>query len=147
MLFSRTCVFWTLLLLISPALAEIYKWVDDAGRVHYSDRPHPSGSKTLSLPSTPAPDPDLSERRQKQRRLLDAFEKDRETEREAEAEAQKEQARRRRDCARAQDQLRMIDSHGRVFEMDETGQRRYWDAQTRNRERIKIADYVRRYCQ
>ncbi len=143
---SHVCVFWTLILFISPVLAEIYKWVDDAGRVHYSDRPHPSGSKTLSLPTAPTPDPDLSERRQKQRRLLDAIEKDRETERQTEAEAQQEQARRRRECARAHDQLRMIDKHGRVYELDETGKRRYWDAQTRDRERDKIADYVRRYC-
>lgn len=37
-----------------PALAQAYKWVDESGVVHYSDRPEP-GAEVLDLPGRPAP--------------------------------------------------------------------------------------------
>ena len=40
------------LLLILPGivLAEIYKWTDESGKVHYSDQPHPEGeAETVSV--------------------------------------------------------------------------------------------------
>jgi hypothetical protein len=47
----------TLLLVLAatPAGAEIYKWVDDDGVVHYSDEPHP-GAETLQPGSPPVVD-------------------------------------------------------------------------------------------
>lgn len=44
-------VFCALLLLINPLQAEIYKWVDDNGSVHFSDKPRP-GAETITLTPT-----------------------------------------------------------------------------------------------
>lgn len=44
-------VFCTLLLLINPLQAEIYKWIDQNGSVHFSDKPRP-GAETVTLPPT-----------------------------------------------------------------------------------------------
>lgn len=33
---------WAAVLFPAPALAGVYKWTDESGRVHYSDRPPPS---------------------------------------------------------------------------------------------------------
>jgi len=33
------------LALATPAKAELYRWVDEAGRVHFSDRPHPNAER------------------------------------------------------------------------------------------------------
>lgn len=53
-----------LLLIATPSYAAVYKWVDDAGRVHYSDKPR-AGAKavpkepitTYQAPPKPAPKP------------------------------------------------------------------------------------------
>jgi Domain of unknown function (DUF4124) len=47
------------LCLALPAMAQMYKWVDANGEVHYSDRPPPSNVKTetLQMPSEPAAAP------------------------------------------------------------------------------------------
>ncbi len=35
----------------TPVLADVYKWLDPQGRVHYSDRPPPADAKLLSVES------------------------------------------------------------------------------------------------
>lgn len=37
-------------LIVGAAAAEVYRWVDEDGSVHYSDRPH-AGAETVTLPS------------------------------------------------------------------------------------------------
>ncbi len=44
-------VLCTLCLLVNPLQADIYKWVDDNGSVHFSDKPRP-GAETITLPPT-----------------------------------------------------------------------------------------------
>jgi len=43
----------------APALAQVYRWVDDKGTVHYSDAAPPAGVKstTVEIDLTPAPPP------------------------------------------------------------------------------------------
>lgn len=45
-----------------PASAQMYKWVDANGKVHYSDKPPPSNIKTEKLrePARPAPPPPVA---------------------------------------------------------------------------------------
>jgi hypothetical protein len=54
-MFSRTCTGLALLLVASAALAEAqaYRWVDENGVVHYSDRPQ-AGAEEVELESAPA---------------------------------------------------------------------------------------------
>ena len=39
----------TLTLVALPALADVYKWLDVQGNIHYSDRPPPADAKLLSV--------------------------------------------------------------------------------------------------
>ncbi len=129
-----------------PAPAEIYKWVDSAGRVHFGDRPPPGKHKTWQGQAATTADPHLAERRRKQRRLLEAFEQEQDEKRAAEERAERHRASRRRECARARHQLEMVDRHGRVYELDDVGERRYWNAQTRERQRARISNYLEAHC-
>ncbi len=143
---SRACALLVLLVCTTPVPAEIYKWVDTAGRVHYSDRPHPGGTETIDLPAAAPTDPELAERRRKRQRLLEAIAQERKEEREAQEQAKRQQAKRSRRCARAMDELRMVDRQGRVYELDDAGERRYWDAQTREQQRARITRYLDEKC-
>ena len=64
-----------------PAVAEVYRWVDPDGQVHYGERPPPQGARKIELPeaseSSPQPDREAAERRARQQRLLDAYEHER----------------------------------------------------------------------
>lgn len=44
-----------LLVMALPASAAMYKWVDQNGKVHYSDQPPPDGARQSGVVNTPAP--------------------------------------------------------------------------------------------
>jgi len=50
---QRVCIGFALVLTASFALAQAYRWVDENGVVHYSDRPQP-GAEEVELESAPA---------------------------------------------------------------------------------------------
>ena len=43
------CLAAALALIAAPALADVYKWMDAQGRVHYTDRPPPTDGKLVSV--------------------------------------------------------------------------------------------------
>ncbi len=56
-----------------PAVAaEVYKWVDEKGKVHYGDRPLP-GAQSMRLKDVPQVTPIAGEREEKRERLLQVF--------------------------------------------------------------------------
>lgn len=57
---ARTTVPLLAILLATPALAQVYKWVDEDGVTHYSQQPPPGGeaqviNPDISLPDEPPP--------------------------------------------------------------------------------------------
>lgn len=110
----------------TPAAADVYRWVDEHGQVHYGDRPQHAGEAPVRVkPSPPAADERLEQRRQRRDRLLRIFAEDRERQ-QAEAQRQAEaQAARLRACQRARDALRNLERGGRFYELDPAGERRY----------------------
>ncbi|MDQ7048833.1 MAG: DUF4124 domain-containing protein [Enterobacterales bacterium] len=42
-----------LLLINTDTAAKIYKWVDEKGKVHYTDKPHSDQDQTIKIPNTP----------------------------------------------------------------------------------------------
>ncbi len=54
MLFTLSC------LMVGTAQAELYRWVDGSGNVHYSDRPLPGTAEVETLKVAPPPSPDDS---------------------------------------------------------------------------------------
>lgn len=52
----RKCLILAALLVTSASAGPAYRWVDENGQVHYSDRPRP-GAEEIALPESPAPAP------------------------------------------------------------------------------------------
>lgn len=128
------------LCLALPATAQMYKWVDSNGKIHYSDKPPPSNVKTekLRTPAQPAgaPAPSASkEGTQKDTAKTgpksvaeqeQAFRKRQAEENKAEQEqAQKEAEARDRaeNCKRAKAALASLELGGRQTRIDEKGER------------------------
>ncbi len=145
--------FWIILSATSlPALAQLYKWVDANGQVHYSDKPPPASAKrekTLNIRNVPAPAPpseggtataksaaeqDLEFRKRKVEQE--------EEQKKAAAEAETE----RENCARAQEKLRLYEEAGRVYRVDEQGERQYLSDEGRERGMAQAREEIAKYC-
>lgn len=114
------------LLTLSPVVqAEIYKWVDSGGHIHYSDKPPAQRAEKLDIESRPT-DPEriaaLDEKRlqaAEQREAAAAAQADR-----ARVEAEQQSAR-DKNCAIARKALASLVSATRVYEPLPDGGRRY----------------------
>ncbi len=108
----------------APA-AEIYKWTDAEGNVHFGDKPQ-SGARaeTVTVPKH-TPDPQYLQRMQRMREEMERRELAREETQQNQAEqdriAQDNAAR----CQQARASLSMLKEQIPVFRYDESGDRQY----------------------
>jgi hypothetical protein len=89
----------------SLAAAQVYKWVDDNGRVHYGDRPRGEDAVPVEIHQGPDPDPAMTKRRQKRQRLLEIFNEDRQERRRQQEAARRKQREYDRRCDEARRSL------------------------------------------
>lgn len=85
---------YLLLVWCGPLHAEIYKWTDAHGQVHYSDRPV-AGARQLDTDDNPLPDNTTRGLSEFERRRVEVFDRDR-------AEAQRQRDKRRREQEKQQ---------------------------------------------
>lgn len=139
-----------LLLFISTSLnaGEIYRWVDERGQVHFSDKPVGSDAETLVLPATPASNaaPTQQHRQERQQRLLRAFEEERIKQREIQARARAEREQRQRRCHQVRDNLRSYTQAGGIYDLDENGNRVYMEEAQRQAYIAQWQQAVARWC-
>jgi len=156
----RILILGMALLVAGSALAQqLYRWVDKDGRVRYTDRPPPAGTKarTIATPSSApaapqdaaaakdgaphgAPPPAQQEEAFRKRQLAPqkAAEKS--------ALASQEEAAKRENCARAQEYLRTLESGQRVSRTNAQGEREYIDDAVRERELESARKAVTDWC-
>ena len=111
-------------LLSLPVAAEIHRCTGADGNMIFSDVPC-GEEATVFKPLKPVnPDKSLL-RNDKRDRLLRAFEEERQLEREQATEEKAERDKRARKCAEAKDDLRVMKQAGRMYDLDEDGNRFY----------------------
>jgi 2-polyprenyl-6-methoxyphenol hydroxylase-like FAD-dependent oxidoreductase len=140
-----------IVVLMSLALqlqAEVYQWVDEQGRVHFSDRPNEDGSTGIKIkeqqdaPTSDGP----SERQQKMQRMLDVYAEERAEREEAKQKQQAELKKRKQYCARAKDRY---NSHTRatgIYNLGSDGERRYLSEEERARHIKQLKSDIARWC-
>lgn len=141
-------LFFCVLALSVPVQADLYKWTDAQGEVHYSDQP--PTAKAQVIKNSAAGQADITSRAIK---ALDAkeeaFQKRRQDAEDARAKAEKEaeQARiQRENCARARSNLNVLQNSPRVYTTDAAGQRIYMDDATRARQLASSQKAVSSFC-
>ncbi|HXK56383.1 MAG: DUF4124 domain-containing protein [Gammaproteobacteria bacterium] len=139
------------LLAVSGVQAEIYRWVDEQGKVHFSDRPNRGGAQRLEL-SAPLPDTSgveqerlEAERKMQRERLLDAYREEREARQLERLKAEETERQRAANCAYARNLLRKY-GNARLYQPLEDGSRRYLDSVERQREIERAQASVQRWC-
>jgi hypothetical protein len=117
------------------AHAEIYKWTDQYGRVHYGDQAPPQGAQKEDPQKSDNPIQVMEgdngpTGKVDRRRLTRALEKENRQRDKQRAAKAKREAQRERNCGNARQRLRMYQNAGRIFRTDANGQRHYYtDAQ------------------
>ncbi|MGH8524753.1 MAG: DUF4124 domain-containing protein, partial [Gammaproteobacteria bacterium] len=129
---------------IAAVHAEVYKWVDDRGKVHYSDDP-PRGtvSKKVELPVTTPQQRENAQQRLKafldQRKAQEAIHNQEQADKgEAQATKRREEEERLGRCLTAQDELNVLELGRPVFHKDEKGQRVYLEDKDRPAEIARL---------
>lgn len=117
---------WWLLLLPSLASAEIYRWVDSNGQVHFQQRPSAGAQKIEVKPQVVERDQLTQEREARSQRLYDAR---REEQAALSAQAQAQQAKRQAECAELRRRLNNLREGARFFTEQADGQRSYYSDQ------------------
>lgn len=156
----RILILCVTLAFAAAAPAQLYRWVDEDGKVRYGDTP-PPGVKTRTLRAPPgrAPVPDdaakdsgakdarkgpLTPAEQEQefrKRQLEA-----QKAREKEALAEKEAGAKQENCARAREVLATFESGQRISRTGAQGERYYLDDEARARETEAARQAVRDWC-
>lgn len=136
------------LMMFTPAeAADVYRWVDENGRVQYSDQPGQVGQAPIQVkPSAPSSDPDSAQRRQRRERLLRIFAEDRERERAARRERAAQQAERERRCRTARNELADLERGGVFYQLGDDGQRHYLDQQAVAGRKAHWRSEVKKLC-
>lgn len=146
---------YLLLLLIltsTNAFAEINKWVDSNGKVHYSDQPPPPDAKPKTLrsfsdtqdsaSSSVAATKTLAEREAELKKAQMAKKEaaDKAAQKQSAAEAQQAS------CNIAQQNLRALQDGIRMVEIDAKGERSYLDDKQREQGIAKAQKDISTYC-
>jgi len=151
----RALVFAASLALTGAAAAQS-KWIDQSGRVHYGDAP-PPGVNAAPMRRAPAPLPqaEASDKKDDAKKgPLTAAEQDAEfrkrrqeaeKDRQKQAKAEQDAEDRRENCARAQDNVRVLEG-GRVARTDAKGERYLLDDSQLAQETVKARQEARQWC-
>ena len=123
------------MLCVTPVHAELYKWVDEQGKIHYSDQP--SGAKTkseskLGIPNQPSASTSPGGAKTWQEKDLEFKKRQASTSEKAEKEQKEAQdaKTKRENCDKAKLSLAQLESIAPVYTFDPTtGRRALNDAQ------------------
>ncbi len=132
---------------MSGAQAEIFKWTDAQGQVHYGERPPGGGgAESVTIKEPPLRAPDDEARRTNElnfQRSLDYEQNRRKQER---AEAEGERLAREEQCRQARRRLVALESARLLYNVDEAGNRTYHDDAKRRAIIDQVQAAVARTC-
>ncbi|MDP1683491.1 MAG: DUF4124 domain-containing protein [Burkholderiales bacterium] len=124
-------VLTALLFYAVPASAEMYRWVDAQGKVHYSDQPpteKSKSSKTLNIPNQPAASAAESNKSWQEKDLDYKKRQAAASETEAKKKKEAEDAKAKvENCDKSKKALKALEEGGRINTYDEKGNRSVMD--------------------
>jgi len=148
---TRTAVLVLSLSLGAAAMAEVYKWTDAQGQVHYGEKPGGKGARNVTLP---APRPkgaaradDARRRLEKIKRWGDARQKERLAEQRRKAEQKQRKAELDRRCLQLKNDLADMQQGGVAwYRVDEAGQRHFYSDREVEARKAVLRHDIERNC-
>jgi Domain of unknown function (DUF4124) len=152
---------FALCLLVLPAWADMFKWTDENGKVHYSDQPPPANAKKsesikqpkpAAAPPAAAAAPDAAkpaagpktpaeQEMEFRKRRLEAAEAEAKAQKEAQATEDK-----KRNCEKAKAQVASLERGGRITRPGANGEPTYMSDQEIAKELIEARKVTDTWC-
>lgn len=130
--------------LASPlAMAEIYRWVDAQGNVHFDSRSRPGAEQVVVRPQVIERDEATRERQARTERFFDARRQEQQA---AEQAAGEQYAKRARACSEWERKLSQLSQGGRYFRTDAKGERVYYSDEEIGATRLQLTSFIRQNC-
>ncbi len=109
----------------SLASAEVYKWIDADGKIHYSDKKINKSAEKVDIKQNIAND--AEQRLNKQKKYLNYLQSEREQRQKNKMHIREQQAKQKKHCLILRDNLKSLTQERVIwYELDEnTGERRY----------------------
>ena len=108
-------ILFTAIIFTAPLAAEMYKWVDERGQVHYSQTPPPGVDSEVIRPHSASPNAGKADQQLQQRMHdFDSRYKAQQEAKQKQAADKQEQSLRRENCAAAKANFEQLQRRGRV---------------------------------
>ena len=157
---SRLALLSCLVLWAAPSSAQMYKWVDERGVTHYSEKPPPGrkSQQIQSAPATPAapaepaapqsanPAPTWSEQERDFRRRAIEREQAAEKQKKKENEERYRAAIRREQCIEARGTVAALSENRPVYWINQKGEREYLEDSARPAAMQRAKQNIETYC-
>ncbi|BAP80772.1 hypothetical protein MT1_3597 [Pseudomonas sp. MT-1] len=139
----RIAVLIVSILLAPLVAADIYRWVDSAGNVHFGAKPQPGAEPVEVRPQVIDRDDATRERQARTERFFEARREEQEA---ANVAASARQAQRERECQQLQNRLSRLSHGGRYFSADAKGERVYYSDEEIGAARRQLASRISQNC-
>lgn len=128
------------------AAADVFKWVDEQGNVHFGDRPQGSDAQALTVRPAAVPASGGRARHERTERLLESLKSEREERRDAYAAAERDKAERKRKCAVARAELNRRETSAHLFYRDAEGNKRIIEGEEYDAAIAEAREAVDHWC-
>jgi len=150
---SLAIVIITSLSILSTDLqSEVYKWVDENGKVHYSDKPFDNKSKKVKIKSTPSKQ-QVEEAKSAASRLIkhknkitEIMEEEQEDKRKHELKFEQNESKRKRECRQAKNEIRKLGRGYRSYTTNEKGERYFLSDKEKEDMIAKFSEFMQLNC-
>lgn len=137
-------------LVLSAQAADVYRWTDENGQVHFGQRPPAAGAQRMELPDAGTLNTyggsELQQRRDRERRLLDNYEYDRDQKRARQAREESKRQTTAANCRKLQEYWQQLSYQGPIYIRRDGGGRDYLSDEQRVAEKARIEPAYERAC-
>lgn len=146
----RKIICWWVLSAVMPVSAEVYRWVDGEGKVHYGDHaPQEQRDKATHVDiktGSAEIDPDAEKSRQQLRSIEEGWQRERAYEEQKAAQDRQRRAELAQRCKSLQNEIRDDQNVAVFYRYDDKGNRVLWTSDERLAYREKLQKYKQTYC-
>jgi hypothetical protein len=135
-----------LLAAVPPARAELYKWVDEAGNVVYTDKPPPDAQVEVIPPPPPVDSESALEALREQQQKFDTLKQEEQKRTEETRKSEEELAVAKANCELARDKLTRLRDLPRVYVEEKDGTRRRLGEDERQARIAAAEQDIQKYC-
>jgi len=132
---------------VCNANAEVYKWIDENGKIVYGDKPISSDASKIKIKRAPVQDPVLQQRNERQNKLLDVMKQERDERDALKKEEKEEKDKQKKMCEDARKELQEIKDASFLYQKtDDPNNPIIMSDQERKVEELRFEKYIKKNC-